>query len=225
MIVLPDDVDLPDRDTVLGQAIPFDRARWIPLLPDSTWWPAVLDECPDVGRWPRVDRRAVFSIASQVDTAEGRRHLLVAALVWGTGTKAQSVNRRARVFEHSSPADIDARLSEALDVLRARGAADAYWAFNNDQRVPHLGPAFFTKVLYFAGHDRATAPHRPVILDSVVSRALKANDAVDTSWPENGWTTDQYRLYVDGVHEYAQARGVLPDQVEAALFSQGKQLP
>ncbi|MFC4609998.1 hypothetical protein ACFO9E_19615 [Streptomyces maoxianensis] len=30
---------------------------------------------------------------------------------------------------------------------------------------------------------------------------------------------------VDGVHEYAQARGVLPDQVEAALFSQGKQLP
>jgi len=225
VIVLPDDVDLPDRDTVLGQAIPFDRARWIPLLPDSTWWPTVLDECPDVGRWPRVDRRAVFNIASQADTAEGRRHLLVAALVWGTGTKAQSVKRRARVFEHSSPADIDARLSEALDVLRARGATDAYWAFNNDQRVPHLGPAFFTKVLYFAGHDRITALHRPVILDSVVSRALKANDAVDTSWPENGWTTDQYRLYVDGVHEYAQARGVLPDQVEAALFSQGKQLP
>nr|WP_282703855.1 hypothetical protein [Streptomyces sp. CC219B] len=102
----------------------------------------------------------MFSIVSQADTVEGRRHLLVAALVWGTGTKAQSVNRRARVFEHSSPADIDARLSEALDVLRARGAAEAYWAFNNDQRVPYLGPAFFTKVLYFAAHDRATALNR-----------------------------------------------------------------
>ncbi|MFJ9360754.1 8-oxoguanine DNA glycosylase OGG fold protein [Streptomyces mirabilis] len=76
------------------------------------------------------------------------------------------------------------------DVLRARGAADAYWAFNNDQRIPHLGPAFFTKVLYFAGHDTAAARHCPVILDSVVSRALKAEDAVDVSWPGNGWTTD-----------------------------------
>lgn len=141
----------------------------------------------------------------------------------GSGTKAQSVNRRACIFEHSSPADIAARLSEALDVLRERGAADAYWSLNNDQRIPHLGPAFFTKVLYFAGYDSAAAPHRPVTLDSVVSRALKANGAVDTSWPESGWTTDQYLLYVDGVHEYAQERGVLPDQVKAAPFSHGKQ--
>ncbi|WP_398865852.1 8-oxoguanine DNA glycosylase OGG fold protein [Streptomyces stephensoniae] len=225
MIVLPDDVDLPDRDTVLGQAIPFDRARWIPLLPDPTWWPTALDECPHEGRWPRVDRRAVFGIARQADTTEGRRHLLVAALVWGTGTRAQSVNRRARIFGHSTPEDIDAQLGEALDVLRAQGAADAYRAFNNEQRLPYLGPAFFTKVLYFAGHDRATVPYRPVILDSVVVRALKANGAVDPGWPENGWTTDQYRLYADGVHEYAQARGVLPDQVEAALFFRGKQRP
>ncbi|MEU0815204.1 hypothetical protein [Streptomyces mirabilis] len=224
MIVLPDDADLPDRCTVLGEAIPFDRARWLPLLPDTTWWPTVLDECPHVDRWPRVDRRTVFGIASRADSAEGRRHLLVAALVWGTGTKAQSVNRRARIFEHSSPTGIDAQLGEALDVLRERGAAAAYRAFNNDQRVPYLGPAFFTKVLYFAGHDSAAESQRPVILDSVVSRALKATDAVDASWPGNGWTTDHYRLYLDGVHEYAQTRGVLPDQVEAALFSHGKQL-
>ncbi len=224
MIVLPADADLPDRDAVLGQAIPFDRARWISLLPDSTWWPTVLDECPYVGRWPRVDWRTVFGIASLADTAEGRRHLLVAALVWGTGTKVRSVNRRALIFEHSSPAGIDARLGEALDVLLDKGAVAAYRAFNNDRHVPHLGPAFFTKVLYFAGHDSAAARHRPVILDSVVSRSLKAEGAVDASWPGNGWTTDQYRLYVDWVHEYAQARGVLPDQVEVALFSHGKQL-
>nr|WTB35280.1 hypothetical protein OG781_42645 [Streptomyces sp. NBC_00830] len=225
MIVLPDDVDLPDRDTVFGQAISFDRARWIPLLPDSTWWPTVLDECPDVGRWPRVDRRAVFSIASQADTAEGRRHLLVAALVWGTGTKAQSVNRRARVFEHSSPADIDARLDAALAALRERGATEAYRAFNNDQHIPHLGAAFFTKVLYFAGGENPARPYRPVILDSVVSRALKDLKTVDADWPENGWTTDQYRQYLEGVHNCAQKRGVQSEQVEAALFSHGKHLP
>jgi len=222
VIVLPGHADLPDRETVLGQAIPFDRTRWVPVLPDSTWWPTLLDECPQVGRWPRVDRRTVFGIAGQADTAEGRRHLLVAALVWGTGTKAQSVSRRARIFEESLPAEIDARLGAALDVLRERGGVEAYRAFNNDQKIRHLGPAFFTKVLYFAGHDSAAAPHGPVILDSVVSRALRAMKAVDTGWPENGWTTDQYRQYLAAVHHYAQMRGVLADQVEAALFAQGK---
>lgn len=223
MLVLPKDADLPDRNSVLGQAIPFDRARWLPLLPNPTWWPTVLDERPQVGRWPRVDRRTVFGIASHADTVEGRRHLLIAALVWGTGTKAQSVYRRRRIFEHSSPANIDARLGEALKALRERGGVEGYRAFNNDHHIPYLGAAFFTKVLYFAGHHKVAAPRRPIILDSVVSRALKAGDAVGTDWPDNGWTTDQYRQYVDGVHEYAQARGVQPDQIEAALFHHGKQ--
>ncbi|MER6259061.1 hypothetical protein ABT203_05590 [Streptomyces sp900105245] len=221
MIVLPHDLDLPDHDTVLGQAFPFDRARWIPVLPDATWWPAELDSCPLVGKWPRVDRRTVFSIARKADTVEGRRNLLVAALVWGTGTKARSVDRRAQIFLRSSDADIDA----ALEALRERGATEAYWALNNDQHIPYLGAAFFTKVLYFAGHESPAGPYRPVILDSIVSRALKDLKTVDAAWPENGWTTDQYRQYLEGVHDLAQRRSVSPDQVEAALFFHGKQLP
>ncbi|MFE9782272.1 hypothetical protein ACFYPA_29510 [Streptomyces sp. NPDC005775] len=225
MITLPEGTDLPDRDDVLGQAISFDRTRWIPLLPDPTWWPDELDECPKAGRWPRVDRRTVFNVARRTDTSPGRRHLLVAALVWGTGTKAQSVNRRGRIFKQSASEVIDARLSAALSVLRERGAAKAYFAFNNDQHIPHLGAAFFTKVIYFAGHETLTTPYRPVILDSVVSRALKAAKGVDASWPENGWSTDQYGQYLASIHDYALRTGVLPDQVEAALFSYGKQLP
>ncbi|MFH8386861.1 hypothetical protein ACH4E7_39105 [Kitasatospora sp. NPDC018058] len=225
MTVLPSDADLPDRDAVLGQAIPFDRARWIPLLPDSTWWPGALDECPKAGRWPWVDRRTVLGIAARADTAEGRRHLLVAALVWGTGTKAQSVIRRARIFEHTTAEEIDARLDAALGVLQEMGAVEAYRAFNNDQRIPHLGAAFFTKVLCFAGGDSVKGPYRPIILDRVVSRALKDHGAVAPNWPDNGWTTDQYRQYLAAVHAYAHSRGVFPDQIEAALFSKGKLLP
>lgn len=108
----------------------------------------------------------MFGVVGQADSREARRHLLVAALVWGTGTKARSVNWRARIFEDSTAAEIDVRLGRALDVLWERGGVEAYWAFNNDQKIRHLGPAFFTKVLYFAGHDSVAAPHRPVILDS-----------------------------------------------------------
>ncbi|MGC4987323.1 hypothetical protein ACLQ18_43270 [Streptomyces sp. DT193] len=73
------------------------------------------------------------------------------------------------------------------------------------------GPAFFTKVLYFAGHESTAAHQRPVILDSVVARVLRATGTVEASWPDNGWTMAQYGRYVTMVHDCARARGVLPD--------------
>ncbi|MGW1913143.1 8-oxoguanine DNA glycosylase OGG fold protein [Streptomyces sp. NPDC002076] len=46
--------------------------------------------------------------------------------------------------------------------------------------------------------------------------------AGDASWPENGWTTDQYGQYLTALHDHAQKHCVAPDQVEAALFSRGQ---
>ncbi|WSW36525.1 hypothetical protein OG426_30820 [Streptomyces canus] len=96
MTDLTDELHLPDHDSVLDQAIPFDKVRWMLLWPDATWWPAELDACPTPERWPRVDRRTVFTIAREAGTTKGNRHLLVAALVWGTGTKARSVHSGGR---------------------------------------------------------------------------------------------------------------------------------
>ncbi|GAA2112135.1 hypothetical protein GCM10009759_54640 [Kitasatospora saccharophila] len=212
---------VPELDAVLGQAVPFDRDRWLPLLPDASWWPGELDGCPRVGRRPRVDRRTVFSVAARAGTVEADRHLLVAALVWGTGTKARGVRRRGRVFAGTPVAEIDARLGAALAALRERGPVEAYRAFNNEHGIAQLGPAFFTKVLYFAGGGAGAGPYAPLILDGVVSRALKRLGAVDGKWPEAGWRTDRYRQYLDLVHGLARQRSVRPDQVEAALFHHG----
>ncbi|MFJ9039086.1 hypothetical protein ACIRF8_21130 [Streptomyces sp. NPDC102406] len=220
---MPAGVSVPDRVDVLGQAIPFDRSRWTPLLPDSGWWPPELDNCPMVSARPRVDRNTVFAVARRSDTVEGRRHLLTAALVWGTGTKAQSVARRARIFQESTPQDIDARLETVLGVLREKGAVEAYYAFNNDHRIKFLGPAFFTKLLYFAGHVQPTGQWRPLILDSIVAKTIRAINP-DEKWRGSGWTTPDYARYLTIVHDQARQAGVLPDQVEAALFVYGKQL-
>ena len=220
----PADLPLPSRDDVLGQAVPFDRQRWLSRIPDTTWWPAELDACPRVGRWQRVDRRTVLGMADGVDTVEGRRHLLVATLVWGAGTKAQSVDRRGQIFVNTSTAHIDVRLTSVLTVLREKGAVAAYYACNNDQRIAYLGPAFFTKFLYLAGHENPTSHRRPLILDSVVSRALRNRKAVAEDWPFNGWTTKRYAHYLDTVHEQAESVGVMPDVVEAAWFAYGKRL-
>ncbi|MEN1889262.1 hypothetical protein [Streptomyces mirabilis] len=221
--ILPAGSTIPGRNEVLGQAIPFDRARWLSLLPDSGWWPGELDACPIVAGRSRVDRSTVFDISRRADTVEGRRHLLTTALVWGSGTKARSVARHARIFTSSSVSDIDAHLAAALGVLRQEGAVRAYFAFNNDDRIKFLGPAFFTKVLYFAGHDHPVGPWRPLILDSVVARALRAADA-GVKWPRGGWTTPRYSRYLSLAHDLAGEAGVLPDQVEAALFSHGRHL-
>ena len=118
MIVLPDDVDLPDRDTVLGQAIPFDRAGWASLLPIP---PGGRLRSTSARRWAAGLGWTGAHLVRHRPPGRHRRGsppLLVAALVWGTGIKAQSVNRRD--LRHSSPAGIDAQLGEALDVLRER---------------------------------------------------------------------------------------------------------
>ncbi|MFJ8441533.1 8-oxoguanine DNA glycosylase OGG fold protein [Kitasatospora griseola] len=221
------DFPVPDLAAMLGQAVPFDRSRWMPLLPDATWWPTDLDDCPQAGCWPRVDRRAVFALACRAGTVEANRQLLVAALVWGSGTKAREVKRRGRIFARNSVAELDARLGSALTVLREEGAVAAYRAFNNAHRIPYLGPAFFSKVLYFAGDrdgDGAMAgPHRPLILDRVVSVALRRLRIVDAGWPLRGWTSSQYAQYLGVVHGLAQQRSVRPDRIEAALFHLGGQ--
>ncbi|MFJ9843659.1 hypothetical protein ACIRYZ_25035 [Kitasatospora sp. NPDC101155] len=143
----------------------------------------------------------------------------------GRGVGARTVTRNACVATPPTARADSRRLDAALGVVQETGAVEAYRAFNNDQRIPHSGAAFFTKVLYFAGGDSTKGPYQPIILDRVVSRALKDHGAVAPDWPDNGWTTDQYRQYLAGVHAYAHSRGVLPDQIEAALFSKGKQLP
>jgi hypothetical protein len=221
---LPADVPLPCEEEVTGQSIPFDRERWLAHLPDATWWPVRLDTCPRVGRWPQVDRHTVLGMAEAAGTVEGRRHLLVAALVWGTGTKVRSVNRRGRIFEEPSAEQLDHRLGAVVTMLRQEGAVAAYEACRGSLRTAHLGPAFFTKFLYFAGYHESAGPYRPLILDSVVSQALKHHGIVAANWPLNGWSTRQYAQYLDIVHRQAESAGASPHRVEAAWFTSGRRL-
>lgn len=221
--LIPAGTPVPDRGPVFGQAIPFDRDRWLARLPGAHWWPPELDDCPTAAGRRRIDRSVVFAISDRSDNVKGRRHLLTAALVWGTGTRAQSVARRARIFSNSSPRDIDARLEAALHILREEGAVAAYHAFDNKYRIGFLGPTFFTKVLYFAGREQCAGAWRPLILDRFVALALRAADPGD-KWPTSGWRTPRYERYLSLAHEHARRESVLPDQIEAALFAHGKHL-
>ncbi|WP_425245350.1 hypothetical protein [Streptomyces sp. NEAU-NA10] len=216
---------LPDRDSfVLGQAIPFNPDQWITRLPSGEWWPKRLAGLPRVGRWPTVDRRTVFQVAEQADTPEGRRDLLIAALVWGSGTKAREVARRVRIFHENDLDWLDERICAAKAEVDRGDPVAAYLVLNDrDARVKYFGPAFFSKLLYFATADRPAGELWPLIIDSNVALAL--NELSDQEWEaDERWDSKKYASYLELAHSWAERWGTAPDVVERMLFTRGKQL-
>jgi hypothetical protein len=212
---------LVDRATVLGQAVDFDPVRWKARLPAASAWPSALDCRPMGKKWPSVDRSGVFDICATADTADGAVQAYVAAAVWGTGTSAQSVERRINVLTGNPDGEVGRRIAEAVGILRERGAVAAYAALRTGVlSVNYLGPAFFSKILYFGGFDSAAGELRPLIIDRWIARAVNAWKG--TTWEEANWPTEVYQRYLTWAGELAAERGVCPDVIEYHLFAAGK---
>lgn len=210
----------PSRDTwVLAQATPFDKAAWTDRLPHPDWWPPELDDVPTNAKGqPYVDRETVFAIASNayVDELHAAR-AWVASTVWGTGLK--------QVARFSKPLRQDAlqRLTDALTTLRNEGSLAAYAMLHPHPGcggpMPHLGPAFSTKLLYFVGFQIWDADLPPLILDRRVATAL--THVTKQHWLDWGWSPKQYESYLRLAQHWATNWGTTPDVIERVLFSIG----
>jgi hypothetical protein len=217
----------PGRDQwVLGQSFPFSPNKWRDQLPRRDLWPPELDGllASGPGRWPRVDRRAVFRVGERAAEPLGAARTLVAADVWGTGTRGLGRVRRLRVFDHDAD-EVGDRLAAAVRILGADGPVKAYAYLHGDNRnlIRHLGPSFGTKFLYFAGYDSVPGGRQPLILDQYVALAL--NQMCGLSWPTLGWSTQQYAEYLNLAHSWASEWHTSPDVIERVLFSVGKADP
>ncbi|MFI9487348.1 hypothetical protein ACIG47_13240 [Promicromonospora sp. NPDC052451] len=210
----------PERsEAVLGQAVSFNPQTWNRWLPDELW-PDELDFLQVTGRTHRITREDVFKLSAHVETPAQAVRCYVAACVWGTGTAGLGVVRRTRPL-HSHD-DAGERLLKAITMLREDGAVAAYRSLRRggDTHLSGIGPAFFTKVLYFAGWGTAAGP-RPLILDRFVVRAF--NEQAELSWRTDwGWTPSQYERYLDTVAGWASSWGTTADVVERELFDHGK---
>ncbi|MGW2276905.1 8-oxoguanine DNA glycosylase OGG fold protein [Streptomyces sp. NPDC001770] len=216
-----------DRESyVLGQAVPFNPDRWIAGLPVGERWPDRLNGLPRAGRWPTVDRQTVFEAARRDAAApEGGRDLLLSALVCGTGINAWGVSRRTRIFRENDPS----RLDERMDLARAevdRGDPVAAYRVLNDPhgRVKYLGPAFFTKFLYFATAGRPAGGRWPLIIDRNVVRALGDLLGGEEWVVGRRWDPATCARYLDRAHAWAERWGIAPDVVERKLFDHGRRL-
>lgn len=217
----------PDRDQwVLGQSFPFNPDKWREQLSERGLWPTELDglRAGGLGQWPRVDRRTVFQVGRRAAEPLGAAQTLVAAAIWGTGTRGLGRARRLRVFDHGL-GEVGDHLAAAVRALDADGPLKAYELLHGDDRntIRYLGPSFGTKFLYFAGYERVAGGPQPLIMDQYVALAL--NLLCGLSWPTGGWSTRQYADYLACAHRWASMWRTSPDVIERILFSVGKADP
>lgn len=175
-----------------------------------------------------LTRQDLFDLAALLDddaADDAYLDLLWHVLSWGSGTSRR--NNRQRVSSFVSPQ----RRARHVDLLRQAATAarsgDVTTAYRclirpGGGRIPGLGPAFFTKYLYFIG---AGAPgHRCLILDARVARNL--NEAGWKTMPRGSfnWYTQSYVAYCDLLARWARdttaclGKQVAADQFERALF-------
>jgi hypothetical protein len=212
----------PDRDAwVLAQDFRFNAQKWRDDLPDPDLWPPELDVAPDRDGWHHVDRRTVFEIGERATEPLGAAQTLIAADVWGTGTRARGRSRCLQVFRQSTEI-VGNGLAAAAHKLRADGplAAYAYLYGDSGKRIKYLGPSFGTKFLYFSGYGRYDGDQQPLILDDNVAAALNRLCGLDL--PTYDWSASQYAEYLIIAHAWARAWGTTPDVIERILFSVGK---
>lgn len=252
----PDDLRIPQYVTtwlghrgqsVLAHGFTDDELR-------PTWWANTVSSegiaakgsfaialASTVGGVPMLTRRALLEMAGRLTTSDddsGWLEFLWHVLAWGSGRSRRNNRKRIRSFADSaSGADRVSLLRLAAQHARDGDARAAYSSLiqRRGGRIPALGPAFFTKFLYFAtanvsGEQASPADSRGcLILDARVARNLHA--AGWATLPHRGqnfsanWSTETYVSYCDLLHLWAtqqtEALGtvIAPDELERALFT------
>jgi hypothetical protein len=87
------------------------------------------------------------------------------------------------------------------------------------RKIPRLGPAFFSKFLYFTG-DRNTTDPRCLILDSRVKSAVFTLTGADFFNDR----PDTYESYCLQMAEWSTEHGAPPDEIEFRLYQFGQRI-
>lgn len=180
-----------------------------------------------------LTRGDLFELGRHVATDQDALTFLVHVLAWGSGVSTRNNRRRLEAFsagaartsnlsllrgavEHAQSGSPDAaREAYALLIRRGGGA------------IHGLGPAFFTKLLYFAGRGEGAVPC--LILDArVASNLYKAGwESLPFSQRRGGknfsfnWYADTYASYCELLAAWAAAAEsrTHSDEIERALFA------
>lgn len=201
----------PTEATVRHQGFRFYRRHWVDRWPASIPLPSALAQ--DGTNY--VDRDSLLRSAPAVTDEQSAVDFFVRVCSWGAGTSAQRVARCVRPLHQAGAAE---SLLATHALVRSGDAVGAYAALfrGGQHRIKYLGPAFFTKWLYFSGYEEWSADGpAPLILDARVATAL--------GWWSYGWSATDYSVYLHRAEELRQqwCPAKSAHVVEFALFHLG----
>ncbi|MEU6339414.1 hypothetical protein ABZ883_00445 [Streptomyces sp. NPDC046977] len=210
-------------------AVGYIPAAWA----DIEAWPASLADRTQKQR-TLLSRAEVLMVARAGWQTSNWTETFVASYIWGQGSNGYAAYRLSQLL---GPATEEV-LTEATKVLANDGAVVAYNALRG--AICGLGPAFFTKFLYFAGSAISDlAGPAPLILDQRIARVVRAYATrlggelgleeparlAKWLWSDGGWTAYRYNVYLRWAHGAAEQLACTtlwsetPDSLELALFS------
>ncbi|MGW6443383.1 8-oxoguanine DNA glycosylase OGG fold protein [Lentzea sp. NPDC055074] len=142
--------------------------------------------------------------------------LLWWSLAWGAGLRLRLNARRLDSIARDLPR-CEELLTKAADLSRH----DPFAAYSllrpgHSNAIRYLGPAFFTKFLYFAG--RGAPGHPCLILDSRVATVLRERCGWDSLHRTGPWPAETYERYCGLLARWAQESGRAADTIEFMLF-------
>jgi Putative 8-oxoguanine DNA glycosylase OGG-like protein len=213
-------------------------------------WPAEMPTQPghDTSPVPQ-SRDDVTRVARRCRVSGTWLELLVAVIVWGHKSADYGPSRLSKMLQCNCHREVSEeqrqqRLASAVSILDDHGPVAGYRALRGDHRVPHLGPAFFSKILYFADAsidrvddkrasaiilDRKTSQKMISVARDYIStnglQSLERDEAVKWVWDRRNWTGHRYGIYCQWAGRCAQymarAHGwpQKPDLIELALFT------
>jgi hypothetical protein len=168
----------------------------------------------------KLTRGDLFAMAETVRSDGDLLRFVWHVLAWGSGDARRNNLKRIESCRASTPL-----LRQAFEAARASDPRKAYGSLIRPGRaaVPHLGPAFFSKLLYFASEG---AQQRCLILDARVARSLfNLGWSIAPTYPTKtfsyNWYTDTYVSYCELLTCWAEVAGNA-DMFERALFDAGK---
>lgn len=197
---------------VRSHAVCFDPAKWqLDREP-------VPDRLMSAGQISRGD---LFDLAARVP-GSATWPLFCCTYIWGQGRNGYGRVRFDRITSVTPREYIVNAVEESLGQQGACGPLSTYAYLRGTGRsctVPHWGPAFFTKLLYFAD---AARPQGALILDQVLSREVAdltgMPHLVDSRGRTRRWTGYRYGVYLAWMAQTAAEFQVPADFLEYALF-------
>lgn len=205
---------LPNEDVTV-HGIPFSPAAW----------QAVGVSLPHlVVTAEAIRRQDGFNLGKLPQIGTANWQLFCTSFVFGYGSVGYGPSRFVAITSRTRRSDLCTIISEARRRLAQCGPLSAYDYLRgrgSKRIVPYWGPAFFTKLLYFADPS-----HRALILDNqmawIVHELTGIEHLVDNRGRSECWTRWRYAVYLAWMHQVAEQSEVQPDFLEYALFREAR---